>query len=104
MVRFDTLAGEQVGALVNFGCHAVCSDDRYGHITADYPRHVAAVFRKVAGIPVVFTQGSIGEQIPVEAEGARSARRIGNALGAQALYVFEQIAPSRESGNAFAHD
>ena len=94
VVRFDTVAGEQLGALVNFGCHALCSDDRYGHITADYPQHVAAVFRKVAGIPVVFTQGSIGEQIPVEAEGAHSARRIGHALGARALYVFEQIAPS----------
>ncbi len=94
VVRFDTVAGEQLGALVNFGCHALCSDDRYGHITADYPQHVAAVFRKVAGIPMVFTQGSIGEQIPVEAKGAGSARRIGRALGAQALYVFEQIAPS----------
>ena len=94
VIRFDTIAGAQLGALVNFGCHALCSDDRYGHITADYPQHVAAVFRKVAGIPIVFTQGSIGEQIPVEAEGAESARRIGNALGAQALYVFEQIAPS----------
>ena len=41
VVRFDTVAGEQLGALVNFGCHALCSDDRYGHITADYPQHVA---------------------------------------------------------------
>lgn len=94
VIRLDTVAGEQLGALVNFGCHALCSDDRYGDITADYPRHVAAVFRKAAGIPVVFTQGSIGEQIPTEAEGAGSARRIGHALGARALYVFEQIAPS----------
>ena len=94
VVRFDTVTGNQLGALVNFGCHALCSDDRYGHITADYPQHVAAVFRKVAGIPVVFTQGSIGEQIPIEADGAHSARRIGHALGAQALYVFEQITPT----------
>jgi len=94
VIRFDTVAGEPFGALVNFGCHALCSDDRYGDITADYPQHVAAVFRKIAGIPVVFTQGSIGEQIPTEAEGTESARRIGHALGARALYVFEQIAPS----------
>lgn len=94
VIRLDTVAGEQLGALVTFGCHALCSDDRYGDITADYPQHVAAVFRKAAGIPVVFTQGSIGEQIPTEAEGAGSARRIGHALGARALYVFEQIAPS----------
>ena len=93
VIRFDTPAGEQFGALVNFGCHALCSDDRYGDITADYPQHAAAVFRKAAGIPIVFSQGSIGEQIPVEAEGAHSARRIGRALGAQALYVFEQSAP-----------
>ncbi len=93
VVRFDTVDGAQFGALVNFGCHALCSDDRYGDITADYPQHVAGVFRAAAGIPVVFTQGSIGEQIPTEAAGARSARRIGRALGARALYVFEQIAP-----------
>ncbi len=94
VVRFDTVAGEQLGALVNFGCHALCSDDRYGDLTADYPQHVAAVFRKAAGVPIVFTQGSIGQQIPTEADGAGSARRIGRALGARALYVFEQIAPS----------
>ncbi|MDE2840045.1 MAG: hypothetical protein OXM03_05395, partial [Chloroflexota bacterium] len=40
VIRLDTVAGEQLGALVNFGCHALCSDDRYGDITADYPRHV----------------------------------------------------------------
>lgn len=95
VIRFDTIAGEQLGALVNFGCHALCSDDRYGDITADYPQHAAAVFRRAAGIPIVFTQGSIGQQIPTEADGARSARRIGRALGAQALYTFEQIAPKQ---------
>ena len=95
VMRFDTVAGEQLGALVNFGCHALCSDDRYGDLTADYPQHVAAVFRKAVGIPIVFTQGSIGQQIPTEAVGARSARRIGRALGAQALYTFEQIAPKQ---------
>ncbi len=94
VIRFDSTAGAPLGALVNFGCHALCSDDRYGDITADYPQHVAAVFRKAAGIPVVFTQGSIGEQIPVEAQGADSARRIGHALGARALSVFAQIAHS----------
>ena len=97
VIRFDTVAGEQLGALVNFGCHALCSDDRYGDITADYPQYVAEVFRKAAGIPIVFSQGSIGEQIPVEAEGAQSARRIGRSLGAQALYTFEQIRPSETS-------
>ncbi len=93
VVRFDTADGAQRGALVNFGCHALCSNDRYGDITADYPQHATTVFRRAAGIPAVFSQGSIGEQIPVEAEGAQSARRIGRALGARALYVFEQIAP-----------
>lgn len=97
VIRFDTVAGEQLGALLNFGCHALCSDDRYGDITADYPQYAAEVFRKVAGMPIVFTQGSIGEQIPVEAEGAQSARRIGRSLGAQALYTFEQIEPSETS-------
>ena len=95
VIRLDTVTGEQLGALVNFGCHALCSDDRYGDLTADYPQHVAAVFRNAAGIPIVFTQGSIGQQIPTEADGTRSAGRIGRALGAQALYTFEQIAPKQ---------
>ncbi len=93
VLRFDTAEGEQLGAFVNFGCHALCSIDRYGDITADYPRYVSDLFRSVADIPVVFTQGGLGDVVPIERRGL-AARRIGRAVGAQALYAFEQIKPS----------
>jgi hypothetical protein len=92
VVRFDTLEGEEAGALVNFGCHALCSTDKYGHISADYPRYVRDVFDQVAGVPAVFTQGGLGDVVPIERQGL-AARRIGRSVGAQALYTFEQIKP-----------
>lgn len=92
VLRFDSPEGEQLGALVNFGCHALCSTDKYGHISADYPRYVADVFSQVAGVPAVFTQGGLGDVVPIERQGL-AARRIGRSVGAQALYVFEQLKP-----------
>ena len=92
VLRFDTLDGESIGAFINFGCHALCSTDKYGGISADYPRYVADVFGEVAGLPIVFAQGGLGDVVPIEREGW-AARRIGRSVGAQALYVFEQIKP-----------
>ncbi len=92
VLRFDTAAGEPLGAFVNFGCHALCSTDKYGGISADYPRYVADVFGEVAGLPIVFTQGGLGDVVPIERDGW-AARRVGRSVGAQALYVFEQIKP-----------
>ncbi len=92
VLRFDTLDGEAIGAFINFGCHALCSTDKYGGISADYPRYVADVFGEVAGLPVVFAQGGLGDVVPIERDGL-AARRVGRSVGAQALYVFEQIQP-----------
>ena len=92
VLRFDSLDGEAIGAFINFGCHALCSTDKYGGISADYPRYVADVFGEVAGLPVVFAQGGLGDVVPIERDGL-AARRIGRSVGAQALYVFEQIKP-----------
>ena len=93
VIRLDTPEGDQLGALINFGCHALCSTDRYGHITADYPRYVADLFRQVAGVPVVFTQGGLGDVVPIERQGAGRAPR-GRSVGAAALYAFEQLKPA----------
>ena len=92
VLRFDDLDGEALGAFINFGCHALCSTDKYGGISADYPRYVADVFGEVAGLPVVFAQGGLGDVVPIERDGL-AARRVGRSVGAQALYVFEQIRP-----------
>ena len=92
VLRFDSLDGEAIGAFINFGCHALCSTDKYGGISADYPRYVADVFGEVAGLPIVFAQGGLGDVVPIERDGW-AARRVGRSVGAQALYVFEQIKP-----------
>ena len=92
VLRFDSLDGEAIGAFINFGCHALCSTDKYGGISADYPRYVADVFGEVAGLPIVFAQGGLGDVVPIERDGL-AARRVGRSVGAQALYVFEQIKP-----------
>ena len=93
VLRFDTAGGDPLGALVTFACHAVCSSDKYGGITADYPQHVAEVFRRVLGIPAVFTQGGLGDLVPNYVNGD-AAQRTGRAVGAQALYVYERLDPA----------
>lgn len=93
VLRFDTVDGRQLGALVSFGCHALCSEDLRPNISGDYPRYVADLFQHVAGLPVVFTQGGLGDQVPIERKGT-AARRLGRSIGAQALYVFEQLKPA----------
>jgi hypothetical protein len=93
VLRLDTLDGQQFGALINFGCHALCAEDIRPNISGDYPRYVADLFQSVGGIPSVFTQGGLGDQVPIERKGF-AARRMGRSVGAQALYVFEQLKPS----------
>jgi hypothetical protein len=102
VVRFDTTDGQQKGALVVFGCHALCSTDRYGHVTADYPRYVVDVFDQVAGIPALFAMGTLGNMVPIQRQGLAS-RRIGRSVGCMALYEFEQIQPQADLPLRVAH-
>ena len=88
VLRVDDLEGNPLWASFTFGCHALCSTDRYGNISADYPG-VARRVLAAAGIDSVFLPGAIGNVVPVS-RGGRTFERVGNSVGAAALYALEQ--------------
>ena len=88
VIRIDDAEGNPVHCAIVFGCHALCSTDRYGHISADYPG-VARRVVESAGVNALFLPGSIGNVVPVSRAG-RTYRRVGNSVGGAALYALEQ--------------
>ena len=88
VMRIDDTEGNPTHCAIVFGCHALCSTDKYGHVSADYP----GVARKVvesAGVNALFLPGSIGNVVPVSRAG-RTCERVGNSVGGAALYALEQ--------------
>jgi hypothetical protein len=96
VMRIDDLQGSPTHAAVSFGCHALCSTDKYGHVSADYP----GIIRKTltsAGVDSLFLPGSIGNVVPVS-RGGRTYERVGNSVAGVALYAMEQITTSGSCG------
>ncbi len=88
VIRIDDTEGNPTHCAIVFGCHALCSTDKYGHISADYPGVVRKVVES-AGVNALFLPGSIGNVVPVSRAG-RTYRRVGNSVGGAALYALEQ--------------
>ena len=64
VIRLDRANGTPFGCAYVFGCHALCSTDKYGNVSADYPGVARRVLRG-AGIRGAFLPGSIGNVVPV---------------------------------------
>ena len=96
VIRIDDTEGNPAHCAIVFGCHALCSTDKYGHISADYPG-VARRVVESAGVNALFLPGSIGNVVPVSRAG-RTCERVGNSVGGAALYALEQ-AGMYDSGN-----
>lgn len=96
VIRIDDTEGNPSHCAIVFGCHALCSTDKYGHISADYPG-VARRVVESAGVNALFLPGSIGNVVPVSRAG-RTCERVGNSVGGAALYALEQ-AGMYDSGN-----
>lgn len=78
------------GAVVVFGCHALCHSDKQGHVSADYP----GVLRRVIsdawrGAPVCFLPGALGNVVPFH-RGGRTSESVGNTVGGAALAALER--------------
>lgn len=89
VLRIDDVEGRPVQVGCVFGCHALCSTDKYGHISADYPGALRAVLES-AGMNALFMPGAIGNVVPVSRAG-RTYQRVGRSAGGVALYAMEQI-------------
>ena len=89
VLRVDDSSGTPRACAFIFGCHALCSTDRNGNISADYPGVVRKVLRS-AGIEGLFLPGSIGNVVPLS-RGGRTFERVGNSVAGAVLYALEQI-------------
>jgi len=94
-------AGECVGVVVNFACHATTGP---GGISADYVYHLERTLRGALGdgCVVVFTAGMAGDVTQVDNRspwaypqfGDAAARRLGAAVGAAAVRALVALEPS----------
>lgn len=96
VLRFDHVEDAYLpgprGALIAFGCHALCSKDKIGHISADYPGAVRRVVESAwPGAAVGFVPGAIANVVPFHRAG-RTYQCVGNAVGGAALYALERTA------------
>ena len=89
VIRLDRVNGTPFGCAYVFGCHALCSTDKYGNVSADYPGVARRVLRG-AGIRGAFLPGSIGNVVPVS-RGGRTYKRVGNSVAGAVIYALEQI-------------
>lgn len=82
-------------AAIIFGCHALCNNDKLGHVSSDYPHYAREVVRRAWEVPVAFMPGALGNVVPVDRNG-RAYQRVGNGVGGTALYALEQTATTAE--------
>ena len=75
-------------AAIVFGCHALCNNDKQGHISADYPGVARRMVQDSWHVPVAFAPGSIGNAVPM-GRGGEAYRVIGEGVGAAAIRALE---------------
>lgn len=77
-------------ALIVFGCHALCNNDKRGHVSADYPGVARRLVSEVLHVPVAFAAGAIGDAVP-NGRGGDSYIMIGEGVGRAAVRALEEI-------------
>jgi neutral ceramidase len=96
VLRFDSLDGEPVAAVVGFGCHPITVGPDNDLITPDYPGVVKQVVEDATGAVTLFLQGAAGDVGPVRgvaADGANQYKRLGTILGLEASRLWWESAP-----------
>jgi hypothetical protein len=91
VLRFDSLVGEPVAAVVHFGCHPITVGPDNDLITPDYPGVVKRVVAEATGAPTLFLQGAAGDVGPIRgvaANGARWYKPLGTTLGLEAARLW----------------
>ena len=83
--------GVPLCGLVNFACHPVVGGDgNFYAISPDYPYSARQAFTGATGIPLAFSLGAAGDQVPAW-RGGDSRVRVGHSLGAAAVRAWYQI-------------
>jgi neutral ceramidase len=85
VLKVESMDGETLASLVNFGCHPVCIYPYLSTtISADYPAFVASVVEKAEGGLCLFALGLAGDAVPFD-RGVMPRRQIGRAIGGEAV-------------------
>ncbi len=96
-------AGDLLGTVVNFSCHATASP---GGISANWIYYLEQTIQGATGakVPVVFLQGACGDVTQVDnlnpyqrPAPAEWSRRVGARVGAEAVKVLHLMTPSSEA-------
>ena len=90
VVRIDTVTGEPIATLINFGAHNVCTKNNLYSISADYAGHAMATVEGETGGACLFSLGCAGNVVPIE-RGEVARGRIGRAVGQEAVRVWKEI-------------
>jgi len=90
VLRVDSSEGQPIATLISLACHAVCGVDRLYSISADYPGYAMEAAEDTTGGICLFAAGCAGNIVPAEREG-NARRRIGAALGGEAVKVIHQM-------------
>ena len=96
VLRFDSLAGDPVAAVVHFGCHPITVGPDNALITPDYPGVVKQVVGDATGAATLFLQGAAGDVGPVRgvaADGVNQYQRLGTILGLEASRLWWEAEP-----------
>jgi neutral ceramidase len=96
VLRFDSLTGDPVAAVVHFGCHPITVGPDNDLITPDYPGVVKQVVGDATGAMSLFLQGAAGDVGPVRGvafDGVNQYQRIGTILGLEAAKLWWEADP-----------
>jgi len=85
VLRVESMDGEILASLVNFGCHPVSIYPFLSTaVSADYPAFVTSVVEGAEGGLCLFTLGLAGDAVPFD-RGVLPRQQIGRAIGGEAL-------------------
>ena len=96
VLRFDTLDGAPLAAIVNFGCHPITVGPDNDLLTPDYPGVVKRTVAEATGATTLFLQGAAGNVGPVRGvarDGINQFRRLGAMLGHEASRLWWTAEP-----------
>jgi len=99
VLRFDTTAGEPIGSIINYACHAVALGAYNLSISPDYPGEASCTVERELGGVALFLNGACGNINPIMmGTDPRLAERIGRAVGGEALKCLElaRLSPEAE--------
>ena len=108
VIRVDREDGEPLACLVSWACHTLAVGGQYRLWTADYPAYAAQVIERAhPRATFMFLQGAHGDVLPFDWAFGKAdsrvratyenARRLGYALGGEALRLMQQIETSGDA-------